>query len=140
MRATQEQYGADDSGVKRTKMIFWFVRSLAIIFFISGLILNIIKPNIFGYLQNRRDQKLDAYTWVKSWSILINTAYLVVLTAQQLMILLFYYRLDQRSKHRSKRENRYSMQTMSQYDMSSESEFGPEGYDKLTIFDTHGVD
>ena len=78
-------------------MIFWFVRSLAITFFVSGLILNIIKPVIFLYLARHRDKHIDEYTWVKSWSILVNTAYQVVINLQQLMILSFYYRLDQRS-------------------------------------------
>ena len=97
VKVTQEQYGEQDPGVKRTKMIFWFVRSLAITFFVSGLILNIIKPVIFLYLARHRDKHIDEYTWVKSWSILVNTAYQVVINLQQLMILSFYYRLDQRS-------------------------------------------
>ena len=124
-------------------MIFWFVRSLAIIFFLSGVILNILKPFIFIHLYRNKDSHADDFTWQKSWSVLINASYQVVINIQQLMILLFYYRLDQRSnfrRHRRNEENRYSMQTVSQYEPSSDSEYGQEDHDKLTIFDTQAQD
>jgi len=83
------------------------VRSLAITFLVGGLLMNVGKPLLFLLLSSPQNKHKDNYTWAKSWVTLIVTFYIIVINVQQLLILLFYYRLDQKKDR--KNINRYSM-------------------------------
>jgi len=76
-------------------MTYWFILRLAIVYFIGVCMCELLKPAIYVTIQTDGNlSHLDNYTWAKSLSLLIQVFYLIETNLQQLLIILFYYRLD----------------------------------------------
>ena len=100
--------------------------------------MNVAEPLVFLYVSKMDRTHKNDYTWAKSWGSLIETCYLINTNVQQLLILLFYYRLDQNSAR--SHNNRYSMQTTSNYNFSSsdDTESSHDPTEKFSLWNSSG--
>ena len=121
------QQGAHDPDVKRLQMTCWFINRLVLVYIIGDILCNLLKPIIFITIFENMTTSLDAYTWAKSWSLVITMIYLIEINLQQLLILLFYYRLDQQQGA----ERRNSVLTDAAYSLSSGSS---HAHDEITLY------
>lgn len=117
---SQEEGFVADRNLCKLQMTYWFVIRLAICFLVGDIFCNLIKPVIYVTLADGTHQPLDPYTWAKTWSVCVQIVYLIEVNLQQLLILFFYYRLNEQQDTRKLHRN--SMQTASQYDFSERSQ------------------
>ena len=92
--AAAQEYGEADQIVKSLSNTYWFVKRVSVCYIVGVLLCNLIKPIVFTTISKGDMVSLDPFTWTKSWSLVIEEIYMVTINTQQLLILLFYYRLD----------------------------------------------
>ena len=89
---TLNRFGGSDLNVRRLYIIYWFVRRLSVAYITGILLCNLLKPIVF--MTVNKHAVIEEFTWAKSWFVISDSIYLITVNTQQLLILLFYYRLD----------------------------------------------
>ena len=59
VREAVKQYGKDNPSVRKLAMTHWFIWRLVLTFFLTDLVVNVIKPVICVLLKNDQTGKLD---------------------------------------------------------------------------------
>lgn len=88
-------FGETDPHVLNAKVTFWFVKRLVIAYMIGDILCNVMRPVVLISVTRGDVHGLDPFTYAKSWFMIINSIYVLQVCSQQLLILHFYYRVDQ---------------------------------------------
>ena len=104
-------------------MTNWFVKRLVYTYLFGDFLCTLVEPCLLLYIVHGGSQYKDSYSWAKSLLILVNVFYLLEVGIQQLLILLFYYRLERQQSNRL-HGLQHSIMTASDVDLESEDPIG----------------